>query len=91
MMDVKEDPELQSLAYHVFRHLPNIPHRVGEDQKLIDSLIRIGRTSPSWHQRLRVMINMQIIFFRRLFLLSEESKQKLFDCVAGMLEDAQHE
>ena len=91
MMDVKEDPELQSLAYHVFRHLPNIPHRVGEDEKLIDSLIRIGKTSPSWHQRLRVMINMQIIFFRRLFLLSEESKQKLFDCVAGMLVDAQHE
>jgi len=91
MMDVKEDPELQSLAYHVFRHLPNIPQRIGEDQKLIDALIRVGRTSPFWHQRLRVMINMQIIFFRRLFLLSEESKQKLFDCVASMLEDTQHE
>ena len=91
MMDVKEDPELQSLAYHVFRHLPNIPHRIGEDQKMIDSLIRIGRNSPSWHQRLRVMINMQIVFFRRIFLLSEESKQRLFDCVAGMLEDTQHE
>ena len=91
MMDIREDPELQSLAYHVFRHLPNIPHRIGEDQKMIDSLIRIGRTSPSWHQRLRVMINMQIVFFRRIFLLSEESKQKLFDCVAGMLEDTQHE
>lgn len=91
MMDVKEDPELQSLAYHVFRHLPNIPHRIGEDQRLIESLIRIGRTSPSWHQRLRVMINMQIIFFRRLFLLSEESKQSLFNCVADMLEDTQHE
>lgn len=91
MMDVKEDPELQSLAYHVFRHLPNIPHRIGQDEQLIASLIRIGQTSKSWHQRLRVMINMQIIFFRRLFLLSEESKQKLFDCVAGMLEDPQHE
>ncbi|KAJ9639622.1 Proteasome activator BLM10 [Knufia peltigerae] len=91
MMDVKEDPELQSLAYHVFRHLPNIPHRMGEDAHLIASLIRIGRTSPSWHQRLRVMINMQIVFFRRLFLLSEESKRKLFDCVADMLEDSQHE
>lgn len=91
MMDVKEDPELQSLAYHVFRHLPNIPHRVGEDRKLIEALIRIGRTSSSWHQRLRVMINMQIIFFRRLFLLSEESKHLLFNCVAEMLEDTQHE
>ncbi|KAK5944089.1 Proteasome activator BLM10 [Knufia obscura] len=91
MMDIKEDPELQSLAYHVFRHLPNIPHRTGKDEKLIDSLIRIGQSSSLWHQRLRVMINMQIIFFRRLFLLSEESKGKLFDCVATMLEDTQHE
>ena len=91
MMDVKEDPELASLAYHVFRHLPNIPHRLGEDTDLIDVLIRIGRTSSSWHQRLRVMINMQIIFFRRLFLLSNENRQKLFDCVASMLEDTQHE
>ncbi|KAK6376885.1 Proteasome activator BLM10 [Lithohypha guttulata] len=91
MMDVKEDPELQSLAYHVFRHLPNIPHRVGADEKLVDSLISIGQKSPYWHQRLRVMINMQIIFFRRLFLLSEATKQRLFDCVAKMLEDSQHE
>jgi proteasome activator subunit 4 len=91
MMDIKEDPELASLAYHVFRHLPNIPHRLGEDTDLVDVLIRIGRTSPSWHQRLRVMINMQIIFFRRLFLLSEENRQQLFNCVASMLEDAQHE
>ena len=91
MMDVKEDPELQSLAYHVFRHLPNIPHRAGEDQDLIDALIRIGKSSPSWHQRLRVMINMQIIYFRRLFLLSRTNRQALFDCVASMLEDHQHE
>lgn len=91
MMDIKEDPELQSLAYHVFRHLPNIPHRPGGDDRLIDSLINIGQKSPFWHQRLRVMINMQIIYFRRLFLLSEKSKQKLFNCVATMLEDSQHE
>ena len=91
MMDVKEDPELQSLAYHVFRHLPNIPQRSGEDTPLVDSLTKIGRTSSSWHQRLRVMINMQIIFFRRLFLLSPRNRQKLFNCVASMLEDSQHE
>ncbi|KKY28906.1 putative proteasome activator subunit [Phaeomoniella chlamydospora] len=91
MMDVKEDPELQSLAYHVFRHLPNIPQRSGEDGPLVNELIRIGRTSSSWHQRLRVMINMQIIFFRHLFLLSAENRKKLFDCVASMLEDSQHE
>lgn len=91
MMDVKEDPELQSLAYHVFRHLPNIPHPAGGDSELVDALIRIGRTAPSWHQRLRVMINMQIIYFRRLFLLSPQNREKLFDCVSSMLEDPQSE
>lgn len=91
MMDVKEDQELQGLAYHVFRHLPNIPHRLGEDTELIASLIRIGTQSPLWHQRLRVLINMQVIFFRRLFLLPREQQQKLYDCVATMLEDSQLE
>lgn len=91
MMDVKEDQELQGLAYHVFRHLPNIPHRLGEDTELIASLIRIGTQSPLWHQRLRVLINMQVIFFRRLFLLQREQQQNLYDCVATMLEDSQLE
>ena len=91
MMDIKEDQELQGLAYHVFRHLPNIPHRIGEDSEFIAALIRIGTTSALWHQRLRVLINMQVVYFRRLFLISLEQQQKLFDCVASMLEDTQLE
>lgn len=91
MMDIKEDPELQSLAYHVFRHLPNIPYPAEEKSEFIQSLIRIGQTSPSWHQRLRVMINIQIIYFRRLFLVAAADRERLFDCIAGMLQDPQHE
>jgi proteasome activator subunit 4 len=91
MMDIKEDPELQSLAYHVFRHLPNIPHRAGEDDEFIKALIRIGRTATSWHQRLRILINIQVIYFRRLFLMSERQQQALFDCVSAMLGDVQLE
>lgn len=91
MMDIKEDPELQSLAYHVFRHLPNIPHRQGEDAEFIAALIRIGRNATSWHQRLRILINIQVIYFRRLFLMSEEQQQKMFDCVSSMLSDTQLE
>ncbi|KAH8730865.1 hypothetical protein GQ44DRAFT_768035 [Phaeosphaeriaceae sp. PMI808] len=91
MMDIKEDPELQSLAYHVFRHLPNIPHRQGEDADFIDALIRIGRSAASWHQRLRILINIQVLYFRRLFLMSEGQQQKMFDCVSAMLSDVQLE
>ena len=91
MMDVKEDQELQALAYHVFRHIPNIPLREGEDADLIAALTRIGKTSPLWHQRLRVLINMQVLYFRRLFLMSVSQQRALFDCVADMLLDSQHE
>ncbi|KAL9064311.1 MAG: hypothetical protein Q9157_007876 [Trypethelium eluteriae] len=91
MMDIKEDPELQSLAYHVFRHLPNIPHRAGEDAPFVAALIRIGRTSTSWHQRLRILINIQVVYFRRLFLMSRAQQRDLFACVSAMLGDVQLE
>ncbi|KAG4027816.1 hypothetical protein MFRU_027g01040 [Monilinia fructicola] len=91
MMDVKEDPELQRLAYHVYRHLPNIPFRAGEDGEFISALIRIGKVSTSWHQRLRTLINMQVIYFRRIFLIRPTEQQALFSAVAEMLEDPQLE
>ncbi|RDL39604.1 ARM repeat-containing protein [Venustampulla echinocandica] len=91
MMDVKEDPELQRLAYQVYRHLPNIPFRAREDGAFISALIRIGKVSTSWHQRLRTLINMQVIYFRRIFLIRPEQQEALFEAVADMLEDTQHE
>lgn len=91
MMDVKEDPELQRLAYLVYRHLPNIPLPVHEDAAFIAELIRIGKLSTSWHQRLRTLINMQVIYFRRIFLIRPKEQQALFAAVADMLEDPQLE
>ena len=91
MMDVKEDQELQQLAYLVFRQLCNVPLRQGEDAELIAALVRIGTTSPLWHQRLRILINIQGLYFRRLFLMTTEQQRILFNCAAEMLSDAQHE
>lgn len=91
MMDVKEDPELMRLAYHVYRHLPNIPFRTGEDAPFIAALIRLGKTSPSWHQRLRAVVNMQVVYFRRLFLTDASQRELLFDAVSDMLADPQLE
>ncbi|KAI1452239.1 hypothetical protein F4805DRAFT_471016 [Annulohypoxylon moriforme] len=91
MMDVKEDPELMRLAYHVYRHLPNIPFRTGEDEPFIAALIRLGKTAASWHQRLRAMVNMQVIYFRRLFLMDAPQRESLFGAVSDMLADPQLE
>ena len=91
MMDVKEDPELMRLAYLVYRHLPNVPFREGEDADFIDGLIRIGRTASSWHQRLRALVNMQVVYFRRIFLTAAPQRDALFNAVSDMLADAQLE
>lgn len=91
MMDVKEDPELMRLAYHVYRHLPNIPFRSGEDDAFIAALVRIGKGASSWHQRLRALVNMQVIYFRRLFLTGPAQRDLLFDAVGNMLADPQLE
>ena len=91
MMDIKEDPELQAHAYSVFRHLGNIPYRANEEKDFVDACIRVGRHASSWHQRLRIMINIQAIYFRQLFLMPRERQLQLFDCVTAMLEDQQHE
>jgi proteasome activator subunit 4 len=91
MMDHKEDPDLQTLAFHVFKQLPAIPQRDGEDTAFINALMRIGRTTTSWHQRLRTLINIQVIFFNRLFLMSRKQQLALFECVSSMLEDQQLE
>ncbi|KAJ9144251.1 Proteasome activator BLM10, partial [Pleurostoma richardsiae] len=81
MMDVKEDPELMRLAYHVYRHLPNIPLRQGEDEAFIAALIRVGKTATSWHQRLRALVNMQVVYFRRLFLTGAKQREALLAAV----------
>jgi proteasome activator subunit 4 len=91
MMDVKEDPELMRLAYHVYRHLPNIPFRSGEDEAFIRALIRVGKSATSWHQRLRALVNMQVVYFRRLFLTGPAQRELLFDSVGDMLADPQLE
>ena len=91
MMDVKENPELMRIAYHVYRHLPNIPMRAGGDKEFINGLINIGKNSGSWHQRLRTLINMQVIYFRRIFLIEPEQQRQLFDAVSEMLADPQLE
>ncbi|KAJ1328178.1 proteasome activator subunit 4 [Microdochium nivale] len=91
MMDVKEDPELMRLAYHVYRHLPNIPFRTGEDGPFTAALTRLGKSATSWHQRLRSLVNMQVIYFRRLFLMNADQRETLFDAVGDMLADSQPE
>ena len=90
-MDVKEDPELPSQAIKVYRQLANVPMGPGEEKRFVDSLLRIGQAGSAWHQRLRILLLIQAIYFRQLFLMPSERQLALVDCVSGMLEDLQLE
>lgn len=91
MMDIKEDPELMRLAYHVYRHLPNVPIRSGEDKQFIQGLVEIGKSATVWHQRLRALVNIQVVFFRRIFLTAKPERDQLISAVSDMLRDPQME
>ncbi|KAJ9130646.1 Proteasome activator BLM10, partial [Pleurostoma richardsiae] len=81
MMDVNEDTELLDVATDVYLDLPNIPLRQGEGEAFIAALVRVGKTATSWHQRLRALVNMQVVYFRRLFLTGAKQREALLAAV----------
>ncbi|KAL5601027.1 hypothetical protein BROUX41_005856 [Berkeleyomyces rouxiae] len=91
MLDVKEDPELMKTSYYVYRQLPNVPFRDGQDVEFVEALIRISTSATSWHQRLRAILNIQVFYFRRIFLMHSEQRNRIFDAISNMLEDPQLE
>ncbi|KAL1902106.1 Proteasome activator BLM10 [Ceratocystis pirilliformis] len=91
MLDVKEDPELMKTSSYVYRQLPNVPFRDGQDVEFIEALIRISTGATSWHQRLRAILNIQVFYFRRIFLIHSEQRNRIFDAISNMLEDPQLE
>ena len=91
MMDIKEDTELTSLAYHVFRNLASIPLPPEFQDPFLAKLMDIARTNKLWHQRLRVLIILQVLYYRRLFQMSGEKQQEVRDCLCEMLRDSQTE
>lgn len=91
MLDVKEDPELLTLALQVLRHMANVPHMSNDIQKFLDALHSIAASSTSWHQRGRILSLMQIFFFRNLFVMTYEQRQRMLAIVGMMLSDSQLE
>jgi proteasome activator subunit 4 len=87
MMDVKEDPELMTLANDVYVDLPKIPLRAGEADAFIAELIRVGKTAAPWSWRLRTLGSIQAVYSRGLFLMQPVQRQMLFDAVGDMLAD----
>jgi proteasome activator subunit 4 len=91
MMDVKEDHDLLVIAVGVFKHLGNIVYPISQVKPMVDALVRIMTSDPSWHHRLRVMAVVQVFFYRNMFSLSRDDRGRLFDSVVELLSDSQLE
>lgn len=91
MMDVKEDNDLLVISVGVFKQLGNIVYPTSQIQPMVDSLVRIMTSDPSWHHRLRIMAVVQVFFYRNMFILSHVDRQRLFDSIVKLLSDAQLE
>ncbi|KAK9481275.1 hypothetical protein V1514DRAFT_300594 [Lipomyces japonicus] len=91
LLDVKEDTEVISLAVSLFKSFSNVPYPPHILPDIIGAVAKIFSTSETWHQRLRVLAVVQVLYFRQLFQLSDKNRKHLFDCVSNLLYDPQLE
>ncbi|CCG83319.1 Putative uncharacterized protein [Taphrina deformans PYCC 5710] len=89
MMDVKEDNDLLVIAVGVFKQLGNVVYPISQIAPMVDSLVDIMTSDPSWHHRLRIMAVVQVFFYRNMFILTHNDRQRLFDAIVALLFDAQ--
>lgn len=91
MMDVKEEVELMSAATSMLKYIGNAPFTPDLIPGMLDAIERIGAEGRQWHHRLRIMVVIQIFYYRQLFTLSKQDRKRLFDVVIVLLNDPQLE
>ena len=91
MMDVKEDIELMSSAASMLRYLGNAPFAPQLLPGMIDAIEKISTERRQWHHRLRIMMVVQVFYYRQLFVLTKHQRTRLFNVVTNLLHDTQLE
>lgn len=91
MMDVKEEVELMSSAASMLRYIGNAPFIPDLVPGMVKAIEKIGTERQQWHHRLRIMMVIQVFYYRQLFVLSKNERKRLFDVVIILLNDSQLE
>lgn len=91
MMDVKEEVELMSSAASMLKYIGNAPFSPELIPGMLDAIEKIGAEGVQWHHRLRIMVVIQVFYYRQLFTLSKHDRKRLFDVVIVLLNDPQLE
>ena len=91
MMDVKEEVELMSSAASMLRFIGNAPFAPELIPGMVEAIEKISTERRQWHHRLRIMMVIQVFYYRQLFVLSKSDRKRLFDVVIVLLNDTQLE
>jgi proteasome activator subunit 4 len=91
MMDVKEEVELMSSAASMLRFIGNAPFAPELIPGMVEAIEKISTERRQWHHRLRIMMVIQVFYYRQLFVLSKHDRKRLFDVVIVLLNDSQLE
>ena len=91
MMDVKEEVELMSSASATLKYIGNAPFAPELIPGMVEAIEKIGTERRQWHHRLRILMVIQVFYYRQLFVLSKSDRKRLFDVVIVLLNDSQLE
>jgi len=91
MMDVKEDMELMASASSMLRFIGNAPFAPELMPGMVETIEKVSSERRQWHHRLRIMVVIQVFYYRQLFVLSKNERKRLFDAVILLLNDPQLE
>lgn len=90
MRDVKEELDLMGAANSMLKYIGNAPYSPDLLPGMLNSIEKIAR-GRQWHHRQRLLGVIQIFYYRQLFALSKQDRQRLFDIVILSLNDSQLE
>ena len=93
------DVDLSLMATQISKIYPNFLHNSSQLNSIFDILINLASPlqesnnleAPSWHIKTRVLPILQVFYFRHIFFLSKETRDRIVFFLDSLLSDQQVE
>lgn len=86
-----EDTELQDFNINILHMYAQIIYPQSMVETCINQLLDTISTTNSWHTKIRILPILQVFFFKHLFYISSEMKDKIINLLAQTLQDSRIE
>jgi len=86
-----EDTELQDFNINILYMYAQIIYPQSMIESLINQLLDTIKTTNSWHIKIKILPALQVFFFKHLFYISSEMKDKIIQLLADSLQDSRIE